>query len=84
MVQQPLMGQGLLSIEALRLHSRTHTHTFNTTPLDVGSARRRDLYLTAHNSNKRQIFMPPAEFERTVLESKQTHALYHTATETSY
>ena len=60
------------------------THTLNTTPLDVGSARHRDIYLTTHNINKRQIFMPPAGFERTVSESEQTHALYHTATGTGY
>ena len=84
MVQQSRVGHGLLIIEALRSHSRTHTHTLNTTLLDVVSSRRRDLYLTAQNTNKRQIFMPPAGFERTVPESEQTHTLYRTATGTGY
>jgi hypothetical protein len=34
-----------------------HT-TFGRTPLDEWSARRRDLYLTTHNSRKRQTSMP--------------------------
>ena len=33
------------------------------TPLDEWSARRRDLYLTTHDSHNRQISMPPVEFE---------------------
>jgi len=34
-----------------RSHSDTHTHThkISRTPLDEGSARRRDHYLTTHN-----------------------------------
>jgi hypothetical protein len=41
-------------------HSMTHTqtHTFGWTPLNEGSARRRDLYLTTHNTNNRQTTMP--------------------------
>jgi len=35
-------------------------------PLDEWSARRRDLYLTIHNTHNRQIFMPPVEFEPTM------------------
>ena len=31
--------------------------------LDNGSARRRDLYLTTHNTHNRQTSMPPAGFE---------------------
>jgi hypothetical protein len=56
MVQQPLMGQGLLIIDVLR--SQTHT-AVGRTPLDEWSARRRDLYLTRHNTHKRQTSMPP-------------------------
>ena len=82
MVQQALRGQDLLIIKALRSHSRTHT--LNTTPPDVGTARRKDLYLTAHSTNKKKISMPPAGFERTVPESEQTHALYRTANGTGY
>jgi hypothetical protein len=39
-----------------------HT-TFGRTPLDEGSARRRDVYLTTHNNHKRQTCMSPAGFE---------------------
>jgi len=42
MAQRSLVRQGLLIIDASRSHSVTHT-TFGTTPLDVWSARRRDL-----------------------------------------
>jgi len=52
MAQQPLVGQGLLITEASRSYSR-HT-TLDWTPLDEWSARRRDLYLTKHNTHKRQ------------------------------
>jgi hypothetical protein len=53
-----------------------HT-TLGRTPLDEGSARRRDLYLTNHNTHKRQTSMPPAGFEPTIPASErpQTHAL---------
>jgi hypothetical protein len=52
------------------------------TPLDEGPARRRDLYLTTHNTHKRQTSMPPVGFEPTILVSErpQTHALDRTAT----
>jgi hypothetical protein len=36
----------------------THTHTLGRIPLDEGSVRRRDLYLTKHNTHKRQTSMP--------------------------
>jgi hypothetical protein len=39
-----------------------HT-TLGRTPLEEWSARRGDLYLTTHNSHKRQTSMPPAGFE---------------------
>jgi hypothetical protein len=76
MAQQPLVGQGLLIIEASRSHSLRHT-TLGRTPLDEWSARRRDLYLTTHNTHKRQTSMPPTGFEPTILASErpQTHAL---------
>jgi hypothetical protein len=79
MAQQPLVGQGLLSIEA----SRSHSHTpLGRTPLEEWSAQRKDLYLTTHNTHKRQTSMPPAEFEPTILVSErpQTHALDRAAT----
>jgi hypothetical protein len=58
-------------------HSITHTHTLGKTPLDEGSARRTELYLTAHNTHKRQTSMPPAGFEPAIPESgrPQTHVL---------
>jgi hypothetical protein len=51
--------------------------TVGRTPLDEWSARRRDLYLTTHNTHKRPTTMPPAGFEPTIPASErpQTHAL---------
>jgi hypothetical protein len=37
--------------------------TLRRTPLDELSARQTDLYLTAHNTHKRQTSMPPVGFE---------------------
>jgi hypothetical protein len=47
------------------------------TPLDEWSARRRDLYLTTHNTQNRQISMPPLGFEPTFSagERPQTYGL---------
>jgi hypothetical protein len=58
------------------------TNTLGRTPLYEWSARRRDLYLTTHNTHKIQTAMPPAEFEPVipVSERPQTHALDHVAT----
>jgi hypothetical protein len=58
-----------------------HT-TLGRTPLDEWSARRRDLYLTTHNTHKRQTSMLPAGSEPTISggERPQTHALGRTAT----
>ena len=41
--------------------------TVGRTPLDEWSARRRDLYLTTHNTHNRQTSMPPVGFEPTIL-----------------
>ena len=41
-------------------------NTFGRTPLDEWSARRRDLYLTTHNTHNRQISMPLVGFEPTI------------------
>ena len=43
-------------------HTQRST-TVGRTPLDEGSARRRDLYLTTHDTHNRQISMPPVGFE---------------------
>ena len=40
--------------------------TVGRTPLDERSARRRDLYLTTHNTHNRQTSMPPAGFKPTI------------------
>jgi len=58
--------------------------TFGRTPLDEWSARRRDLYMTTHNTHTRQTSMPPLGFEPTVLSSErpQTYALDRAATGT--
>jgi hypothetical protein len=51
--------------------------TVGRTPPDEWSARRRDLYLTTHNSHKGPTSMPHAGFEPTfpASERPQTHAL---------
>jgi hypothetical protein len=64
----------------------TLRHTaLGRTPLDEWSARRRDLYLTTHNTYKRDIDDPPARFEPTIpaSEQNQTHALDRAAAGTS-
>jgi len=57
--------------------------TFGMIPLYEWSARRRDLYLTTHNTPKRQTSMHPAEFEPTNSASQrpQTHTLDHVVTD---
>ena len=58
-------------------YTQWHTHTFGRTPLDEGSARRREVYQTAQNNHNRQTFMSPAGFETAIPanERPQTHAL---------
>ena len=58
--------------------------TVGRTPLEEWSARRRDLYLTEHNTHNRQISMPPVGFEPTISagERPQTYALDRAATGT--
>jgi hypothetical protein len=46
-----------------------HT-TFGRVPLDEWSARRRDLYLTTHNTHKRQASITPAAFELAISASQ--------------
>jgi hypothetical protein len=81
MAKQPLVSQGLLITSASKSHSQTHT-TVGRTSLDEWSARRRDLYLTTHNTHKKQTYMPLAGFEPAipVSERPQTHALGSAAT----
>jgi hypothetical protein len=76
MSQQPLVGLGLLIFRGFTITHIRHT-TLGRTPLDEWSARRRDLYLTTHNTHKRQTSMPPVGFEPAIpaREQPQTHAL---------
>jgi len=64
-------------------HTQRRT-TVGRTPLDEWSARRRDLYLTAHNTHNRRKSMPPVGFESTISASEgpQTYALDRAATGT--
>jgi hypothetical protein len=61
----------------LHLTTLNDTHTFSRTFLDQVPARRRDLYLTAHNNYNRQISMLPAGFEPAIpaFERPQIYAL---------
>ena len=56
-------------------HTQRRT-TVGRTPPDALTARRRDLYLTTHNTNNRQTSMPPVRFEPTISagERPQTYA----------
>ena len=65
-------------------HTQRRT-TVGRTPLDERSARRRDLYLTAHNTHNRQTSMPPVGFEPTISagEWAQTYALDRAASGTA-
>ena len=61
----------------LRFLDHTRHTTVGRTPLHEWSARRRDLYLTTHNTHNRQTCMPPVGFEPTISagERPQTYAL---------
>jgi hypothetical protein len=84
MTQQPLVGQSILIIEASRSHSVTQI-TLGRTSVDEWSARRRGLYLTTHNSHKRQTSMPPAVLKLLIPASQrpQNHNLDLAATRIS-
>jgi len=80
---RPNAGHDLLILED---YTQQHT-TISRTPLDEWSARRRDLYLTTHNTHNRQTSMspcPPVGFEPTISagERPQTYALERAATGT--
>jgi len=62
----------------------TRLITVGRNPLDEWSARRRDLYLTTHNTHNRNISMPPVGFETTFSagEWPQTYVLDSAATGT--
>jgi hypothetical protein len=52
-------GRGLL----LHLVTLNDIYILGRTPLDDGSARRRDLYLTTGENHNRETFMHPAGYE---------------------
>ena len=76
----PPMGQGRLIEVVYRSHITTTT--VSRTPLNEGSARRTDLYLTTHNNHNRQISITRAGFEPTISvgERPQTYAFDRAAT----
>ena len=48
--------------------------TVGRNPLDEKSARRRNLYLTTHDTHNRQISMPPVGFEPTISAGERPQA----------
>ena len=62
-------------------HTQRRT-TVGRTPLDEWSARRRDLYITTHNTHNRQTSTPPVEIEPTISagERPQTYSLVRAVT----
>ena len=64
-------------------HTQRRT-TVGRTPIDEWSPRRGDLYLTTHNTHKRQTSMPSVGFEPTILAGEQpkTYALDRATTGT--
>ena len=64
-----MMSYIYIYMEHLFLMFLDHTQrrtTVGRTPLDEWSARRKDLYLTTHDTHNRQISMPPVGFEPTI------------------
>ena len=64
-------------MERLFLMFLDHTQrrsTVGSTPVDEWSARRRDLYLTTHDTHNRQISMPPVGFELKISAGEQPQA----------
>ena len=58
-----LMSYMYMEYPFLMFLDHTWRSTVGGTPLDEWSARRRDLYLTTHDTHNRQISMPPMGFE---------------------
>ena len=70
---QPIVGvyftalyRGLASSRTRLLDHTQQCAIVGTTPLNEWSVRRRDLYLTTHNTHNRQTSMPPVGFEPTI------------------
>jgi len=64
-ILQPSSGALASSRTRFLEHTQRRT-TVGRTPLDEWSVRRRDLYLTTHNTHNRQTSMPPVWFEATI------------------
>ena len=64
-ILQPSSG-AIASSNTRFLYHTQRRATVGRTPLDEWSGRRRDLYLTTHNTHNRQTSMPPVGFERTI------------------
>jgi hypothetical protein len=77
----PVAGFSLL-VFARFLHHTQRRATVGRTHLDEWSIRRRDIYLTTHNTHNRQTSMPPLGFEPTISagERPKTYALDRAAT----
>ena len=69
-ISQPSSGAMASSRTRFLDHSQRRA-TVGRTPLDEWSVRRRDLYLTTHNTYNRQISMPPVGFEPTIAAGKR-------------
>jgi hypothetical protein len=66
-------------MECIFLMFLDHTQRCSTvgrTSLDERSARRRDLYLTTHDTHNRQISMPPVGFEPTITAGERPQAAH--------
>jgi hypothetical protein len=70
MARQPLGGLDRLIFRGFTITHFRHT-TLGRTPLDERSARRRDLYITTHNTHKRQTSMPPVGFKPAIPASER-------------
>jgi hypothetical protein len=73
-----------LASSFLRFLDHTQSATVGRNPLDEWSMRRREFYLTTHNTHNRQTSIPPVVFEPTVSASERpkTYALDRAATGT--
>ena len=88
---QPIVGvyftvlyRALVSSRTRLLYHIQRRTTVGRTPLNERSVRRRDLYLTTHNTHNRQTSKPRVGFEPTIAadERPQTQTLYRAATGT--
>ena len=68
-VSEFLLDLGLPLFDFSRSHLMRH-NTIGRTPSDEGWVHCRDLYLTTHNTHKRQTSMPLAGFEPAFSESE--------------